>query len=314
MRAVPTAALTAALVLAVVSCSPDEGGQEGPDTDRYLSVGDSLTVGVQPTGGGQGPPEETDEGYTDFLAASLADQGQELDHERNGCRGEDTTTFLDGGNPACGDRYDGDSQAETAEDFLDENGDEVELITLSLGINNVAGCFEQVDLSDPVDASRLDTDCVEEGLERVDEELPEVTEQLREAAGPDTQIVGMTYYNPFLAPWAVEHAGESDPGTPGGELPDGRGVVDYAVEVMEQLNETLRSAYAEQDIDVADVEAHFDSGEFGVPEDSGSDLPLNVQRVCDWTWMCNTEVGPDIHTDPEGAQEIAEVHEEQVEF
>lgn len=311
MRAVPTAALTAALALAVASCSAD--GDEDSGTDRYLSVGDSLTVGVQPTGEDEGLPEETDEGYTDFLTASLAEQGQELDHERDGCRGEDTTTFLDGGNPACGDRYDGGSQAETAEDFLDENGEEVELITLSLGINNIAGCFEQVDLSDPVDASRLDTDCVEEGLERVAEELPEVTEQLREAAGPDTQIVGMTYYNPFLAPWAVEHADESDTGTPGGELPDGRGVVDYAVQVMEQLNETLRSAYAEQDIDVADVEARFDSGEFGVPKDSESDLPLNVQRVCDWTWMCDTETGPDIHTNAEGAREIARVHEEQVE-
>ncbi|MBE2998914.1 SGNH/GDSL hydrolase family protein [Nocardiopsis sp. HNM0947] len=312
MRTIPTAALTAVLALAAASCSvPGSEEDEGTGADRYLSVGDSLTVGVQPDG--EGLPEQTDEAYTDFLTASLAEEGHELEHQRAGCRGETTSSFLEGGNPACGDRYDGGSQVETAEDFLEENEGDVELITLSLGINNLAGCFEQVDLSDPADASNLDTDCVEEGLEQVEDELPEVTERLREAAGPDTQIVGMTYYNPFLAPWAVEHVDDPDPGTPGGELPDGRGVVDYAVGVLEQLNDTLRSAYAEQDIDVADVEARFDSGEFDVPQESTTGLPLNVQRVCDWTWMCDTDVGPDIHTNAEGAREIARVHEEQVE-
>lgn len=41
-------------------------------------------------------------------------------------------------------------------------------------------------------------------------------------------------------------------------------------------------------------------------------MPTNVQNVCDHTWMCDTERGPDIHTNRSGAQEIAGVFAEQV--
>lgn len=323
------AALAAATATALVAtaCGGD-GGEDGQTSadgaGYYLSLGDSLTVGVQPDE--EGVPQETPEGYTDALHQSLEDAGSELEHERMGCAGEDTTSFLEGGHDPCDEQYEGQSQIEAAEEFLEENADQVDLITLTIGGNNFTGCVEGIDL-DAEGGPVLDTECVEDGLERIDSEMPEIADRLSSAAGEDTQIVAMTYYNPFLAALLLEDEEELADGveeadlsaeTPEpeaeleGDEADTQNAVEYAGEVLEQMNESIRTAYGEAGIAVADVEERFDSDDFEVPTGSDTGMPANVQAICDWTWMCNTEVGPDIHTNPAGAQEIADAFAEQV--
>ncbi|MBE2999220.1 SGNH/GDSL hydrolase family protein [Nocardiopsis sp. HNM0947] len=314
-------AATAATALVAAGCGGDDGDEAAGDGPRhYLSLGDSLTVGVQPDD--NGTLQETRDGYTDVLYRTLYDADSTLQHERMGCGGEDTTSFLEGGEGLCEGEYEGMSQLGAAENFLAENGDRVELITLTIGGNNFTGCVEDLDI-DGEDGPTLDVDCVDDGLERIDSELPEIADRLRAAAGEDTQIVGMTYYNPFLAALLLEDEGEleedvTDEETPEGtaevegDLPGGEGVVEYATGVLEEMNESMRSTYADAGIDVADVEVLFDSTDFEVPEASATGMPANVQAVCDWTWMCDTAVGPDIHTNQAGAQEIAGLFEDQL--
>lgn len=350
-----SAALAAAVLLAAAACSSEEPG--GASEERYyLSLGDSLAVGVQPDG--EGGFEETTDGYTDALYRTLKDERPSLRHERMGCGGEDTTTFKDGGLELCGERYTEGTQLAQAERFLEEHRGEVELVTVDIGGNNFTGCVdlgdggpevpegaaaepeesgEDADSGDGADGGgddggdggtpdvELDRDCVEDGLERLEEEVPEITSRLRAAAGPDVQIIGMTYYNPFLAAMLLEDSGadgadgDEDGGDEdggdgeGGDAPAEDEMVDYATDVLVEMNDILRSSYNDAGMQVADVEESFESQNFEVPEDGDSDMPTNVQYICDYTWMCNTQDGPDIHTNQAGAQYIAQTFERLVE-
>lgn len=327
IRWIAATAAMAATTLVATACGgdgTDSGDGEGnhTETSYYLSLGDSLTVGVQPDE--NGAPEETGDGYTDVLYRTLYDSDSTLQHERMGCGGEDTTSFLEGGVPECEGKYEGLSQISAAENFLTEHEGQVDLITVTIGGNNFTRCVNVSDIDlEEDDGLTIDVDCVEEGLELIESETPQIAERLREAAGPDVQIIGMNYYNPFLAALLLEDEDEptdeaTDEETPEGDgevegdLPEGESLVEYATGVLEEMNETLSDTYAASDIDVADVETLFDSDDFEVPSDSDTGMPTNLQAICDLTWMCNTDVGPDIHTNQAGAQEIAALFEEQV--
>ncbi|WP_017571288.1 SGNH/GDSL hydrolase family protein [Nocardiopsis halotolerans] len=299
----------------------------------YLSLGDSLTVGVQPDESGD--PEETANGYTDVLYRTLYDSDSTLRHERMGCGGEDTTTFVEGGLPHCDERYEQGSQLEEAEAFLAEHGGQVDLVTLTIGGNNFTRCVEGVRDPDgepdgPEDIG-IDEECVADGLERVETEVPVIAERLRAAAGPDTQIIGMTYYNPFLAllllddepaeeaaEAAEEAAGEAaeESAAPGDgaetETTGGDELAERSVDILTELNESLTATYQAAGVEVADVGAAFESTNGEVPADSDTGMPTNLQNVCDYTWMCNLDRGPDIHTNEAGAKRIAAVFAEQV--
>ena len=308
-------AAVAATALAT-GCAGGDGAEPTTAQSYYLSLGDSLTVGVQPDG--NGTPQETPDGYTDILYHALFDSDSTLRHERMGCGGEDTTSFLEGGVPHCDEQYGDTSQIEAAEDFLSEHAGRVDLVTLTIGGNNFTGCVAGLDGGT---GPTVDTACVDDGLERVESEIPEIANRLRTAAGPDTRIVAMTYYNPFLAAQLLGGGAEDPdgPAAPGdgprlgeaeGELPFDASLVGYATDVLEQLNESLRSGFAAEDIAVADVESAFDSLDGGVPADSSTGMPANLRSVCDLTWMCDADRGPDIHTNRAGAQVIATAFEE----
>ncbi|GAB3730970.1 GDSL-type esterase/lipase family protein [Nocardiopsis nanhaiensis] len=317
------AAVTAAVVVA--GCSG--GGDDEANTAQnfYLSLGDSLTVGVQPDEEGQA--EETSEGYTDVLYRSLKDEDSTLQHERMGCGGEDTTTFIGGGLPHCDTLYEEGSQLDQAEEFLNEHGDQVGLVTVTIGGNNFTNCVEGIDEDrDPdieldIEDVGVDEDCVADGQERLETEVPEIADRLTEAAGSDTQVVAMTYYNPFLALALLdEEEAEGDEDAEGTEEDDGavstedgdEELADRTVEILGEVNDSLTDSYEAAGIDVADVDTVFEGANTDVPENSDTDMPVNLQRICDLTWMCNVAQGPDIHTNLAGAQEIAEVFESQV--
>jgi lysophospholipase L1-like esterase len=314
----------AAVAAAVVVAGCSGGGNEEPATTQsfYLSLGDSLTVGVQPDEDGRA--QETAEGYTDVLYRELKDADSTLQHERMGCGGEDTTTFIEGGIAGCDTRYEAGSQLEQAEEFLREHGDQVDLVTLTIGGNNFTNCMDGAGGQDELDIEDIgvNEECVADGLERLETEVPLIAERLTEAAGPDTQIVAMTYYNPFLALALLEEpeaeatddedeAPEDEEAEEGAEAVPSEdadeGLAARTVEILGEVNESLTASYQAAGIDVADVDTVFDGANTEVPADSDTEMPVNLQQICDLTWMCNVAQGPDIHTNLAGAQAIAEV-------
>ena len=120
---------------------------------------------------------------------------------------------------------------------------------------------------------------------------------LRNAAGPDTAIIGMNYYNPYLASWLEDDAGKVL-------------AVEAALAVA-TLNGVLRDTYETADMPMADVALAFESDDFSTmvmsslppPNDM---LPINVNNICLYTYMCDAPPrGPDIHANDNGYIEIA---------
>ena len=127
----------------------------------------------------------------------------------------------------------------------------------------------------------------EKGRAQIQQHLPAVLAALRAAAGPDAPIVGINYYNPFVVVWfddtALAHA-----------------LVDVGV----QSNNDLEAIYTAAGLAVADVEAAFSTTDFTIQPDG---LPLNVQRLCQWTLMC---AFGDPHPNQEGSGVIAHAFED----
>src|SRR5262249_49886301 len=132
-----------------------------------------------------------------------------------------------------------------------------------------------------------DQGCLDAALTSVASNLATIVSRLRDAAGPDVPIVGMNYYDPFLAFWF------SDPA---------------AAHITEQMvvhvNDVLESVYSSGGNPVADVETAFSTTDFTLQPNA---LPLNVERVCAWTWMCSIA---NIHPNTAGYVVIANAFEQ----
>src|SRR5262249_22035386 len=96
----------------------------------YLSLGDSLSRGLQPTAAGQNIP--TGRGYADQLAARLRAAIPRLRLVKLGCSGETTWTMIDGG--ICS--YPARSQLAQAVSFLRAHRGHTALITIDIGGND----------------------------------------------------------------------------------------------------------------------------------------------------------------------------------
>jgi lysophospholipase L1-like esterase len=249
------AVLVAALVAAAAPAAAD--------TQYYLSLGDSLAQGYQPIGGshfGDG----YNQGYADQLLKLVRAPAEHLRLVKLGCGGETTTTMLFGGSPFCG--YPG-PQLAAATTFLRAHRGEVAFVTLDIGGN------DEILPNGGGDAA-------------VAANLPLILAQLREAAGDDVPIVGMSYYNPGLVEWF------GDPST----LP---GHVDGII----AFNGLLESIYAAAGDPVADVGGAFDSTDTTLVDG----VPADVARLCAWTWLCAPPPhGGDLHPNNAGYAAIAQ--------
>lgn len=277
-------------VAGVANGAPDRGWGGGdwnrrPERfDYYLALGDSLARGVQPNALGQSLP--THEGYADDLAAQLRRANRHLDFVDLGCPGETTTTMLAGG---CPFPHSYASQLSAAVSFLKAHRNARVLVTLNIGSNNVDGC---------VRASGIDLACIQAGLRTMAADLPNILGPLKAAAGRRVEFAAMNYYDPFLASWLTGPAGQQQ--------------AVESVQLLGQLNTILGSAYRAYGIPVADVASRFDSTKFTplVPLTPTLQVPLNVARVCQWTWMCAAAPqGPNIHANKAGYEEIADAFE-----
>jgi lysophospholipase L1-like esterase len=246
-------------------------------------VGTSLSVGIQPDL--QGTNQATNDGYADQLFDIIEPQYREIRVVKLGCPGETTTTMMSGG--LC--TYPKGSQLAEAVSFLRAHKDKVELVTIDMGVNDIlaAGCIV---------GTNVDFPCIFGALDEIAVNLPVILSVLREATDPETPIVGMNYYNTFLAFWLSGI--------------DGQVLAMQSAELANVLNyNVLAPIYGGFGIPVADVANAFMSNnftamvEFPAPYYS---VPLSVAVICSWTYMCvPPPVGPNIHATPDGYGVIA---------
>lgn len=254
----------------------------------YLALGDSLARGAQPFGPVQSNGLDltipTKQGYASDLFAAEKHKLRGLRLKQLGCLGETTKTMMDGG--IC--HYGAGSQLAQAVKFIHEH--RVAFITLDIGANDVDGCAS---------ASGIDLTCVQNGLGSVQANVPVIAAKLRRAAGRKVKILGMTYYDPFLAEWLQGSTGQ--------------GLAFASVSLAKSFNDELISAYQSKHFKVADVATAFDTY---VPFSSTTTIapypygpvPVAVADVCTWTWMCAPAPrGPNIHANAAGYREIATV-------
>lgn len=257
----------------------------------YVSLGTSLSVGVQPDSNGILLP--TDDGYADelydrvkpgFEAAGA--EPRELRLVKLGCPGETLDKMANGG--SC--PYLAGSQLEAAIDFLDDNADRVHLLTIDIGGND----FRDADCID----TTVDLTCATDVSAQIATDLAAVLAALNNAADPATTIVGMNYYNPYLSSWLDDAAGQT--------------LAVEAAQAVSIVTDILGTTYDTAGIPLADVAAAFQSDDFvtivSYPLPAPNDqLPINVANICDFTYMCDADpVGPDIHANRLGYSLIAD--------
>ena len=247
------------------------------DTGFYLSVGNSLSVGIQPNRAGQNRP--TKEGYPDQLYAALSQTRPELRRVKLGCSGETTVTMIFGG--ICD--YKEGSQLAEAVRFLHDHQGSVALVTIDMGANDVEPCGALSGADQQL--------CVIRALGNISANLPTILGALRAAAGPGVLIVGMNYYNPFLASWFQDPA-----------------LAIASAQLQSTFNFLLELIYTNPafGVPVADVAGAFHSNDF-TPVPGAGGIPRNVLMICQLTWMCAPPpVGPNIHANADGYGVIAE--------
>ncbi len=253
--------------------SPGSSGDHARLT--YVSVGDSLASGVQPIGD-PADLHRTSDGYAEQLLKIAQARTPKLSLLKLGCPGETTTTMLHGG--IC--PYSAGSQLAEAVAYLRAHRSHVAFVTIDIGANDF-----------PCQAA----ECVPAGVTTIQTNLPLILARLRAAAGPDVPIVGMTIYNPFLAAWFLG--------------PDGQAFARAsATQLMGPVNAVLRGIFTASGADVADIERAFSSNDFDtvVTLPGAGEVPLNVARICQWTWVCvGPPLGPDNHANVAGYGAIA---------
>jgi lysophospholipase L1-like esterase len=260
----------------------------------YVALGDSLAQGVQPAtnplppGVTLGQSIETNAGYANDLEKHYQRAfGRRLTLVKLGCPGETTTSMLTGTGSPCS--YPQGSQLAAAVAFIAAHRSQIALITIDIGANDIDVCAS---------ATSISQSCVVSGLQTIAHNFPLILGALRQAAGPRTEIAGMNLYDPFLAAYLTGSAGQQ--------------LATESVSVDQTLNQLLAQTDQAFGVQTADVQDAFSTTDFSttVPLPGVGSVPLNVARICEWTWMCApAPVGPNIHANATGYQVIARAFE-----
>ena len=246
--AVAVAAASAGLL--GVWSGPPAGAATAPP--YLLALGGSASVGFQPTlAHPRGQP--TSSGYAEDLVPLEQGRWPGLTVVHLGCPGATTMTMLEGGGRC---PYAEGSQLQAAEAFL-RTHPTTALVTVDLGFNDLLSCLRhEVD----------DTPCVDEALAAVHDQLIQILAGVKAAAPPDTLVVGVGHYDPYLGDYLRSAHGEA-----------------FAAEslgVMERLDATLSADYTAAGVPMADVASAFDLADRGQVKWSGLPaVPLDVARA-----------------------------------
>lgn len=270
-------AATALALVLVAFLAPAAQADADSATHYYLSLGDSLAAGSA-RGGDDGD-------YPEQLFEQLRKSDPKLEHVRQGCGGESSssmrfgsqvpTVVLSCGTPRYYKNYlfPKGTQLAEATSFLEAHKGKVTLITIDIGANDLSRFDEQFN----------DITCLFEPqgctaqLNSIQTNLAAILAELRGAAGPVVPIVGMTYYDVF-APLCIDD-------------------VDllFVCNRVDAINQAIAGTYAQAGVPVADVAGAFDN----------DDLPSAAVKVCAWTKFCTTGF-TDVHPNAIGHGVIAD--------
>ncbi|MGH9045767.1 MAG: SGNH/GDSL hydrolase family protein [Acidimicrobiales bacterium] len=276
---IPTASITLALA-GFVALGPVRSAA-APRPAYYLDLGASVSVGEQPTTADpRGEP--TGQGFADDLVGIEAQRGVDLQLVRLGCPGE-TTLEMISGDRRCFDPP--DSQLAAAVAFLKDHVDEPGLVTLDIGFDDVAHCLEH---------ETVDVVCVDSGLDSLGHQLRYIVDTLRRNGGPETHLLGVGAYDPFLADW--------------GSGAQGQGFAADSARVMTRLNDELSAAYRAEGVSMVDVAAAFSQDSADSPDGlSSATMADEAALTCELTWMCAAPpLGPNFHPNDDGYGDIAD--------
>ncbi len=287
--ALPPLAVAVAACLAgavVTGCSAPattahaQARHRAPPVSYYLSLGDSLSQGVQPDSAGASV--KTRQGYANQLYTALRRHDPGLRLVELGCPGETTATMIHGG--TCS--YRGGSQLAAAVSFLRAHRGHVSLITLDIGANDPDSCITHPRLGALMP-------CVGTSLMDITANLTKIMTVLRPAAG-STRIIGMNYYLPELAEWRNGFVGEA--------------LARLAALAAVGYNNLLTRVYQAFGARIANVFGAFHTTDFAHPVlvPGYGKLPRNVAAICQWTWQCAAPPrGPNQHANTAGYAVIA---------
>jgi hypothetical protein len=248
-------------------------------THYYLSLGDSLSVGRQPSS--RGTDHNTREGYVDVVARGLSRRVAGLHTLKLGCGGT-TSTALRG--PPCNRSYGRGSQLQQAERILRGHRSSTALVTVQIGDNDVEGCLS---------ASGIRRGCFDASLARMRSNLSLIARRLHHAAGSRVPVVGVADYDQFLAYWLR-----------GGRA---RRIAVASVRFLRRVNAAMGAAYGGAHVRFADAATRFETPRLHtyVRLRGHGRVPLAVARICQWTWACTPPPrGPDDHAKAPGYRAI----------
>src|SRR3954447_1899031 len=209
----------------------------GAPNQLYVSIGDSYAAGFQPSAPQQGAT--TRNGFAYQVVDLAKKKGYDLKLTNFGCGGATTDSLLT--QPGCSPdqlgpgaaQYAPATQADAAEEFLKAHRGQVELITVSIGGNDVTACAA---VTDPVS-------CVSAAIASIHTNLTTLVGRLRSSAGPQTRIVGITYPDVILGEYLSTDANR-------------RGLATASVTAFKSLiNPMLKATYAAVGGSFADVTA-----------------------------------------------------------
>lgn len=278
--------LVAVLMLGLSSACSSTGGNL-----VYISMGDSLAAGIQADDLGNNI--ETNEGYADQLYQLLLPLFPDLVFIRLGCPGETTVTMLEGG--IC--EYPAGSQLdEGVQQILNNN---VLLVTYNIGVNDILGS-DCIDQSGPIPT--VDIACIEVLFTQIGSNLSLIASTIFSAVETGTPVIGMNYYNTFLALWFA--------GAPGQELAflSDQLVQTFNTSVIGDVNALMGFPVADVFNDVFMGADFTTMVPFPAPPPFDV-VPVNVALLCQLTFMCpaNPEAMPNIHANTEGYALIAQL-------
>jgi GDSL-like Lipase/Acylhydrolase family len=249
----------------------------------YVSVGDSLAVGVQPTASGQSLP--TNAGYSNRIYSALQARQPGWHLVKLGCSGETTRTMITGG--IC--HYPAGSQLAEAEQFLRAHRGHIGLVTIDIGANDPDQCVLGAI------AFRTLLHCMDTSVSQTRADLRTIMSGLRSAAGTGVPIIAMNYYVPELAGWLHGRTGKE--------------VAVLIERLAAGYNTLLAGIYRHYGARIANVFGAFRSADFtGDVQVAGyGSLPENVATICRWTWSCaRSPRGPNEHANDTGYLVIAQ--------
>jgi lysophospholipase L1-like esterase len=281
----PTTTTTAPTTAAATTAATTAPPTTAPGPRYYLSLGDSYASGFEPGVG------NTTNGFAYQVADELKAAGRPLELVNVGCAGATTTSLLNTkGCPAGAlgpgaTPYDSQTQLEAAEAFLQSHPGAVDLITVSIGGNDVTKCGRDPDVAT----------CVGGAVGSINTNLPVIAQRLRAAAGPDTAIIGTTYPDVILGDWVSG-------------APNGQQLATLSVAAFRSLiNPALAAAYAGVQGTFVDVTEA--TGAYGPLTELTNlppygSIPVPVAKVCQLTHYCALQ---DIHPNKDGYKVIADL-------